>query len=64
MKNIQQLVDSHVLIGQIMKELDCSNVKAIGFHKEKWVVKYHKGKQNKFNLFSEMYEFLSTESNN
>ena len=50
------------ILDQIVKELGLSNVKCFGYHKEMWVVKYKKGKQDKFNSFDEMYSFLKTES--
>jgi hypothetical protein len=51
------------ILDQLTKELGITNVKCFGFVKGKWVVRYFKGKQNKFDSFDSMYEFLTNEGN-
>lgn len=48
---------------QIAIELNCNNVKQILFVKDKWKIKYHKGKTDAFETFDDLYMFLKTESN-
>lgn len=51
------------ILDQIVLELGLTNVKCFGFVKKKWVVRYFKGKQDKFNSFDLMYDFLKNEGN-
>jgi len=57
-----QLIDALSILKQIVIELGITNVRRFGFYKNKWVVQYLKGKQNKFETFDEMYNFLKEEN--
>ena len=52
--------DAVAILNQIVKELGITNVKIFGYHKNKWVVKFKKGRQCEFDSFSEMYDYLKT----
>ncbi len=49
------------ILDKIISELGVTNVKCFGFYKNKWIVKYKKGKQDKFDSFDDMYIFLRDE---
>ena len=51
------------ILYQIMQELNVSNVLKIGYTGSVWVVKYHKGEDDHFETFYDMYSFLKTENN-
>ena len=53
-ERINALIDAEAILLQIVKELEVTNVKCFGFQKSKWIVKYFRGKQDKFDSFEEL----------
>jgi hypothetical protein len=58
---MRQYLQMNEILTKMMSELNLTNLKCFGVYKGKWVIKWYKGKQNKFDNFSDMYDFLLTE---
>lgn len=56
---IERMKSSLIFVNALLDEIGADNLKAVRFYKNRWCVRFHKGKQMKFKTFDEMYDFLN-----